>query len=93
MHIVYVAGVVGTPKLEDWLSKELPRGSRVGVDPTLVSVGDWCTWSTELHSRQHSLVPVSTNLVDELWDTRPAPPDSPLIPHPIRYSGNLVSAT
>ncbi|XP_054264823.1 xaa-Pro aminopeptidase ApepP isoform X2 [Macrosteles quadrilineatus] len=80
-------GVVGTPKLEDWLSKELPRGSRVGVDPTLVSVGDWCTWSTELHSRQHSLVPVSTNLVDELWDTRPAPPDSPLIPHPIRYSG------
>jgi len=80
-------GVPGTPKLEAWLTKELPRGSRVGVDPLLVSLGDWRTWSTELHNYQHVLVPVATNLIDELWDQRPAPSNFPLIPHPLRYSG------
>jgi len=80
-------GVPGVPKLDVWLSENLPSGSKVGVDPQLVSVGDWRTWSTELQLKNHVLVPISTNLVDLLWDDRPQVPNAPVLVHPIKYSG------
>ncbi|KAG8332678.1 Xaa-Pro aminopeptidase 1 [Homalodisca vitripennis] len=84
-------GVPGTPKLEAWLSKELPKGSRIGVDPQLVTLGDWRIWSAELHNFNHSLVPVTTNLVDRLWADRPSPPNAAIVPHPLKFSGQISS--
>uniref|UniRef100_A0A1B6FBQ8 Xaa-Pro aminopeptidase 1 n=1 Tax=Cuerna arida TaxID=1464854 RepID=A0A1B6FBQ8_9HEMI len=84
-------GVPGTPKLEVWLSKELPKGSRIGVDPQLVTLGDWRIWSSELHNSNHSLVPITTNLVDRLWADRPSPPNAAIVPHPLKYSGKISS--
>lgn len=80
-------GVSTTPTQEKWLSKNLPLGSRVGVDPTLLPFSEWRTLQTELEANGHSLVPVAINLVDLIWDDRPQPPNAPVIPLPVKYTG------
>lgn len=87
ISLSFVSGVPGVVKLEVWLTQHLPKGSRVAVDPQLVSVGDWRTWSRELYNGDHTLVPVTTNLVDILWDDRPPPPNAIVLAHPLKYSG------
>jgi hypothetical protein len=38
--IIYIfEGIPGTPSQGDWLSKVLPMGGRVGVDPFLMATG------------------------------------------------------
>lgn len=77
----------GTPTESVWLSKVLPAGSRVGVDPQLMSYDSWHPMQTQLEASGMSLVPVHTNLIDAIWEDRPAPPCNVIHPHPFKYSG------
>lgn len=77
----------GTPSESAWLSKVLPSGSRVGVDPQLMSYDSWHPMQTLLEASGMFLVPVQTNLIDVLWEDRPAPPCNLIQPHPLKYSG------
>ena len=79
--------IPGTPTQGEWLSKKLPSGSRVGVDPFVISNENWKLLATQLESAGHTLVPISDNLVDKVWDNRPAPPTKPIDALDIRFAG------
>lgn len=84
--------VASLPSVEEYLAKVLPSGSRVGIDPKLVSKGTAHRYATQLEQHGHTLTFVDNNLVDVVWNndtshTRPAPPVAPIMVHPIKYSG------
>lgn len=78
--------------LASWLSKTLPIGSRVGVDPRIITYQDWTPLKTQLELAGHKLVPISQNLIDLIWKDRPKTPCNPVKPLPIQYSGKAVAA-
>ncbi|PVD29782.1 hypothetical protein C0Q70_09039 [Pomacea canaliculata] len=80
-------GLPETPTMAKWLNKVLPIGSQVGCDPTLMSVETWKPLSKDLRSEGHCLVPVTSNLVDLVWEDRPSPPCCNLIILPPQYTG------
>ncbi|XP_048237381.1 xaa-Pro aminopeptidase 1-like [Haliotis rufescens] len=80
-------GLKDTPTQAEWLVKELPTEGRVGVDPFLFSVEQWKPLAKELKSNGHSLVQVSQNLVDMVWEDRPPPPNNPLLVLAQEYTG------
>ncbi|XP_076316903.1 xaa-Pro aminopeptidase 1-like isoform X2 [Tachypleus tridentatus] len=80
-------GLPDTPSQGDWLNKVLPLGSRVGVDPFLLSYDMWKPLEKKLAAAGHSLVPVSQNLVDVVWEDRPAPLCNQVEPLPSSYTG------
>lgn len=82
-------GVTGTLTQSEWLCKVLPPNSRVGVDPFLLSFASWKPLSAALEESGHVLVPVPENLVDLVWDERPAPPQNPINPLEDRFTGRV----
>ncbi|KAJ8933717.1 hypothetical protein NQ314_013847 [Rhamnusium bicolor] len=57
-------GIPSTPNEGTWLSKNLPSGSRVGVDPKLFPYKKFLPLQVQLESVGHKLVPISTNLIE-----------------------------
>lgn len=73
---------------EGWLSKVLPTGSRIGVDPLLMPYSAWKKLSDSLAANGgHTLVPCHENLVDLIWDDKPAIPCNPIVPLENRFTG------
>ncbi|CAG9854963.1 unnamed protein product [Phyllotreta striolata] len=79
-----------TPAQGDWLSKTLPKGSRIGVDPKVYSFDKFKSLHSKLEATGHELVPVSTNLIELLWADRPARPTNPVKPLGLKYTGTTV---
>lgn len=80
-------GVPGTQTQSEWLCKVLPPNSRVGVDPFLLPFNSWKPLSAALEESGHVLVPVPENLVDQVWDDRPPPPQHAINPLEDRFTG------
>ncbi|CAH1183392.1 unnamed protein product [Phaedon cochleariae] len=83
-------GLPTTPTKGEWLSKSLPKGSKIGVDPKVFSYNEFNPLQTKLESSGHKLVPVITNLIELLWVDRPLRPTNPIKPHTLNYSGKSV---
>ncbi|CEL58929.1 X-Pro aminopeptidase [Rhizoctonia solani AG-1 IB] len=84
-------GLPGVPTWQEFLAKKLPEGTKIGIDPTLISVSDATSLKKTLTPRNSSLVPIAANLVDKVWTSRPPRPANPIHPLPLKYSG--ASAT
>lgn len=72
-------GLPETPTKTEWLSKVLPKGSKVGADPFLLSADEWFPLEKSLRFSGLNLHPIKENLVDKIWDDRPSMPCNPLI--------------
>ena len=75
------------PSQSEWLCKVLPPNSRVGVDPFLMPFSSWKPLAAALEESGHVLIPVPENLVDLVWDDRPAPPQNQINPLSDRFTG------
>ena len=64
------------------------RARRVGYDPWLISEDGVARYT----DAGLTMVPVSPNPIDGLWQDRPPAPGSPAIPHPLRYAGEAAAA-
>ncbi|KAI8089674.1 peptidase M24, structural domain-containing protein [Halteromyces radiatus] len=81
-------GLPGVPTWQEYLVKDLPWGSRIGLDPTLITAADARQLSNDLGAHGSQLVPIHDNLVDLAWgDARPPPPHHKVNVHPIEFSG------
>lgn len=60
-------GLPDTPTQGDWLRDVLEPGSKVGVDPHLLSHDTWKNLSKGLKMQNITLVAVKENLVDQIW--------------------------
>ncbi|SCZ96722.1 BZ3500_MvSof-1268-A1-R1_Chr4-1g06655 [Microbotryum saponariae] len=79
---------VKTTEVKSWQEQlaTLPPSTQIGLDPTLISVGDYHTILPTLSS-ESKLVPIETNLVDAIWSDRPARPKNPVVLQEIKYAG------
>lgn len=80
-------GIKGTPSQSQWLVQNLPKDSKVGVDPFLISICEWDRMFKELKKYKIELIPVMQNLVDVIWPVRPKPAPKKLIVLGKVYSG------
>lgn len=56
------------PTKAEWLKKELPPRSRIGVDPKLIAEAVWATLEYDLRNSSLELVELEVNLIDIVWD-------------------------
>ncbi|NWX91035.1 XPP2 aminopeptidase, partial [Nothoprocta pentlandii] len=60
-----------------WILEAVPEGGNVSMDPFLFSIDTWSSYSEALHGSGRTLLPMETNLVDQVWtDQRPPPASS-----------------
>ncbi len=75
-----------TPSIEDFILKNLPKGTNIGIDNRLFSASQVAHYKTILHDNDISIVNCP-NLIDKTWDNRPAPCLSEAFVYGIEYAG------
>ena len=75
-----------TPEHVDWIVKNLPVGSRVGVDGRMISVDSVRSIRNAFSKKQMELI-TNEDLISPLWTDRPPIPLNPVIRHDIEFSG------
>jgi Xaa-Pro aminopeptidase len=71
---------------------EKQRGSlRVGFDPFVVSMEAHASYTKALKNASSTLVPITPNLVDAVWDDQPEPPAQPIYALPDAVTGRSVA--
>lgn len=80
LPLVLLRHITGVPTWQDYL-KKLPQ-FKLGFDPNLISIADYNTLSTTT-----TLVPIPSNLIDEIWPDQPARSSNPVSIHPVKYAG------
>ncbi len=79
---------MGLPETLDiipWLIQELKSGNRVGVNPLLFSVQAFDNLKTKLNA--HGIELISIDLVQNIWQDRPAMPSNPLFVFDVALAG------
>lgn len=84
-------GLPDTLTIVQWLQKHCKEGDRVGVDANLYSTRAWNNLVTAFENEGCIMTAVTKNLVDEVWDDQPAPPNNPVIALDIQYAGKTVA--
>ncbi|KAG8853749.1 hypothetical protein FRB96_008003 [Tulasnella sp. 330] len=81
-------GLPDVPTWQDFLHKELPPNSRIGIDPTLIAASDAQSISSSLAANSSStLVPLADNLVDQVWADRPTRPKTKVRALAVEFAG------
>ncbi|GAB0092317.1 Xaa-Pro aminopeptidase ApepP [Sergentomyia squamirostris] len=83
-------GLPTTLTIGAFLAKSLVKGSKVGVDPKLISFRTWTPLHKELDSADCSLVAVRENLVDTIWTDQPTATSNKVIRHELCFAGETV---
>ena len=76
----------------DWMKANLNQGARIGFDPWLHTVGEIRALRKALKKPGAEAVALERNLVDAIWEDRPAPPTEPVRVHPISLAGEPAPA-
>ncbi|GAA5993942.1 hypothetical protein JCM5350_005074 [Sporobolomyces pararoseus] len=87
----------GLPDVPSWTeylstashsSKLFPSGSKLGLDPNLLSITEYNTLLPALEQRGISLVPIEENLIDQVWGKeQPQRPKEPVFVLEEKYAG------
>jgi Xaa-Pro aminopeptidase len=78
--------------IADWLSVHAPKGGRIGYDPWL-HTRDWVKRATEaLAEKGATLVAVTRNPIDAVWNDRPDPSPAHLAVQPDALAGKSSAA-
>lgn len=73
-------------KLADWLREALPEGGKLGFDPWLHTHKEITDLSEALKGSGIAPVPYK-NLIDKIWEDRPAPPTGAITAYPDELAG------
>ena len=82
-------GMEDVPTWQDWTAEQSEGGKNVGVDSTLLTVGESRSLSEKIKKKGGGqLIPDTQNLVDEVWGhARPESPSEKIKAHPLKFSG------
>ena len=78
------------PPAKEWLCDRIGKGERIGYDATLLSIRQVDEWREALEKKGAEFVALATNPIDENWPDQPCEPLSPMVPHPLCYSGESL---
>lgn len=85
------AGLPNTPSKEAYLTTLLKAGDRVGVDPQTISWEAATKLRESLEASKLQLSLIEENLVDAIWEGRPARTLQPIYHLPEEYSGRSLA--
>lgn len=85
-------GEPATPSITAFLASKLRKGSRVGVDPAIMTHAQYMTLQASLAERGLKLVSVKKNFVDALWADQPPIPLDKIQVHPVKFAGETYQA-
>ncbi|MCJ7680088.1 MAG: aminopeptidase P family protein [Candidatus Aminicenantes bacterium] len=71
---LFKSGLPGVPTINEWLIRELKPGEILGIDPRVVSHTRFQELKVALEKEKLSLKSIPNNLVDAVWENRPASP-------------------
>ncbi|NXL94296.1 XPP2 aminopeptidase, partial [Alectura lathami] len=72
-----------------WILEAAPAGGNISLDPFLFSIATWKSYSQALQGSGMTLLPMETNLVDEVWgDQRPPPASSEIYSLPAEFTAS-----
>ena len=85
--------VLQTPeaKASKLLTAKLPKGGALGYDPSLHTIKEIERLTESLGKAGIRLEPQANNPIDLLWQDRPAPSSSPVVPHGLEFSGRSAA--
>lgn len=83
-------GLQDVPSWDEYLAS-LPKGTKVGLDPKLLTYSSAKSLLAQLSPRKVSLVLIEENLVDKVWTDQPPRANNPIVVHPIQFSGKPAS--
>ncbi|KAI8824803.1 peptidase M24, structural domain-containing protein [Fimicolochytrium jonesii] len=85
-------GLPDVPSKEEWLMQVLPKSSKVGLDPKLITIAAAKQLREALTKEGHSLEAITENLIDKVWGAeQPARPVNPVTVHSVEYAGKSSS--
>lgn len=87
---LYKMGLPDTPAMADFLLHELKPGATVGLNGQTYSAADAIRLENELKKNSISLR-TDTDLIEPIWQERPAIPDAPLFEMPRELSGQSTA--
>ncbi|RUM99774.1 aminopeptidase P family protein [Pseudaminobacter arsenicus] len=73
-----------------WIGDNLAKGTRLGFDPWLHTIGDVAALKKAAEKVGAELVPLDRNPIDEIWADQPQPPAEAVELHPIGFAGELA---
>lgn len=76
----------GTPTPAQWLGTLLKPGATVGTAAGCLSIEQFASFKAELAAKQLELKDCG-DLLDPIWEDRPALPTSPIFEHDLKYAG------
>ena len=71
----------------DWIVNHYPSGSRIGFNPYTMADTQARAIKSTLESAGIALIALETDPIDRVWDNQPVKPISPILPHPMDYTG------
>lgn len=83
---LYRMGEEGVPKVDEFLADRLPEGGRLGFDGRVVN-GNWGKRLFALAEKKGGSLSVDEDLIDRIWEERPALSKKPVFLLEERYSG------
>jgi Xaa-Pro aminopeptidase len=70
-----------------WIASQLQPGETLGYDPRLHTLPEIERYGAAAAKAGGALRALDSNPLDAVWRDRPAPPEAPVVPHPLRFAG------
>lgn len=83
---LFKMGEPGVPTIEEFLNKSLEKKSTIGFDGKVISVDYFRNLNKSLKIKDFSFK-VAEDLIDLVWNDRPAKPSTQVILHDVKYAG------
>ena len=88
--ILMKQGAPGVPKVLDWLINNMPQSSKLAIAGELHSDSEIGRMALQLSRKDISLI-TKLELIDEIWEDRPALPQGKVRLHPLKYAGQSTA--
>ncbi|MFC2157807.1 aminopeptidase P family protein [Acidobacteriota bacterium] len=92
VFMLFKSGLPGIPTIKDWLLTQLKSGDNMGIDPRVITHHTFGEFKAEFDKREIHIQNIPENLVDRIWENRPAPPSEPVQILDKRYTGESVAS-
>ncbi len=83
--------IPGKPRPDQWLlSQKSPL--KIGVDPKVMTIFEAERWQKTLAENGSALIPISDNLIDQIWENQPQLETHPLLLLEMEYTGETATS-
>lgn len=88
---LFKMGEPGVPTVEDYIADILPEGGTLGFDGRVVAMGEGQALEAAA-AKKNGKIDYSTDLIDKIWEDRPALSEEPAFALGIEYTGESTES-